>query len=394
MSETNAGKQQIGLDAKKALESFFLEAKEAKFIKDFTVNYRNGYKGLKEDQFYAPFLIEFINGDKWILYSTTSFRDRVKESLWDAFNLKTIDPTIKGAYLIYQRPTSEKELQRFASAQLEIEKGEIFTSLDGIVEFDYFRNSIETIGSKGKTAGFLHDARGNSFEVRVSNALGSVANLRYLKTGGKDTITRDLPYLSLFLSVVGLSHHDIARIESTADKKKIGLLPSGGKPKTDVLTKICFDDNSEQLITLSCKSSNAKTVTVGQHKADDICKAVDPWNYKLRALLNKFQVKGTLSGLNKAEEKELESLLAPKLFEFCCFILGGINGPGNPDTQWAKYIFIAKDDVGKEIEMFKLEDYVKKLLSKSAAHYGTPFYWTFASGNRGKNIQFKVKIRE
>src|SRR5690606_23643874 len=62
---------------------------------------RIAYPGLKE-QFYFPFSIQFRDGDKWILQSSTSYpRERINGYHWNAEHIKMIDPAIKKAFVIY-----------------------------------------------------------------------------------------------------------------------------------------------------------------------------------------------------------------------------------------------------------------------------------------------------
>ena len=101
MSETNSGKRQIGDDAQNVIEGYLSQVKQAGFIQDFVSNYYAGYAGKEKKQFYAPFLVELKSGEKWIIYSTTSLRDRIKGCYWDAENLIAADETIKTAYIVY-----------------------------------------------------------------------------------------------------------------------------------------------------------------------------------------------------------------------------------------------------------------------------------------------------
>lgn len=66
-----------------------------------SMEYRNGYADYDTKQFYAPFYIEFQNGEGWLLFSTSSIRnDRMNNQQWNSLHLKKIAPKIKRAYLV------------------------------------------------------------------------------------------------------------------------------------------------------------------------------------------------------------------------------------------------------------------------------------------------------
>lgn len=66
-----------------------------------SMEYRNGYAEYDPKQFYAPFYIEFQNGEGWLLYSSSSIRnDRMNNQQWNSLHLKRIATNIKRAYLV------------------------------------------------------------------------------------------------------------------------------------------------------------------------------------------------------------------------------------------------------------------------------------------------------
>ena len=226
----------------------------------------------------------------------------------------------------------------------------------------------------------------------MASALRNKANLRVLKGVLDDSIPVDIGLLDAVLDKMGLDPKAISFISSSAEREDIGFLPSGGSPKTDVLADIFFDAGTKDTLTISCKKTGASNVTIGQHKADDIAQAIDPLNTKLKALLNKFQVEGTLSAMSQTEIQELTDELNPVMKKFCRFIIGGIGGPGDPHKHWANYVMVCRDDPD-DYTFYTLDEYIDELLSKPRKHFGTPFSWTYASGSKGNDIQFKVDVK-
>lgn len=78
-----------------------------------SMEYRNGYAEYDTKQFYAPFYIEFQNGEGWLLFSSSSIRnDRMNNQQWNSLHLKKIAPNIKRAYLVIPDDISENEKEK------------------------------------------------------------------------------------------------------------------------------------------------------------------------------------------------------------------------------------------------------------------------------------------
>lgn len=99
-----------------------------------SMEYRNGYAEYDPKQFYAPFYIEFQNGEGWLLFSSSSIRnDRMNNQQWNSLHLKKIAPNIKRAYLvipdeIFQNP---KEKAIAESYQKKI-TGKMYSAIEDV----------------------------------------------------------------------------------------------------------------------------------------------------------------------------------------------------------------------------------------------------------------------
>ena len=393
MSESNKKKQQKGDAANSVILGIIKECRNAGYIVSYQERFFTNYPKYPERrQFFAPFLIEFENGEKWIVFKSSSMRnDRVKEYFWDAEHLKQIDPTIKKAYLVYSPTIDQEERDSFQKLGNKITSKTIYSSLDGVYSSTAFRAKIKEIGSKGKSGGFMKNAEGIAFEQRLANSLSNEANLRILKGDSDGSIADNISLMELVLKKLAINPHEVERIEATADGKRIGMLPSGGKPKTDVLADVLFFGGSDNVLTISCKNSSAKRVSVAQFSADSICDAIDPLNSDLRILLNRFQAVGGPKSMSKVDAIALEKQLKPVLKRFCLWAIGGIGGPGDQKEQWAKYIMICHNEPDS-YAFWTIDEYVDRLIACTKGHFGTPFEWTYARGCKGKSIQLKVKI--
>lgn len=393
MSMSNSERTEHGKNAQDSLEAVMQHCLDLGYIKSITPNYRIGLQGYSDDtQFYAPFLIEFDDGNKWAIYSTTSMRDRFKGQLWDAYFLKKIDDTIISAYLVYPDGMDEKNVKPFLAKKTAILSKNGYYSIDDILSQDEFNNLIEkyVLGStvNGSNAGKL----GNKFEDRVAHLLSYSANLQKWKT---QAATLEGMHYNIFTSIVEcfeLPKDKTVSISATSDKSVIGRLPSGGNPKTDVLVDVDFSDGTHAHYTISCKRSSAKEVTIHDYTADQFADVLDKNNSELRLLLEKFQDAGSLSAFGETNCARFQEVVAPYIKKLSLWALGGENGYGKPETQWAEYI-LTYDTVDNSTSIHRLIDYYNELMANNySRNFGTPFSWTYPSKQRGKRIQLKSRI--
>lgn len=392
MSATNFERNKHGLVNRDAL-SYILElSKELGYISSITRGYKRGKSGYTDTaQFKAPYLITFPDNTDWIIFTTTSIRDRIKQQYWDSLNLKEINSRIKRAYLVYPDSISvqEKNTAERKNAKIAV-KGE-YSTLEGIIPQDKLFNLIEAYSLIGKTPGQIHDIRGNNFEIRIAAILENPWNLEKWKTN--DPTLEGMHY-DIFKSIVtcfGLDRSKVLRIHATSDKNDIGYLPSGGPVKTDVLAQVITVGNSAgDYYTISCKRSGDSSVSVHQYNADTFAKVLDPSNKELRDLLNLFQRCGNKRDMGNNNADRLTALLAPHIDRLSLWALGGYGGDGNPQTQWANYI-ITYDNHSGTTSIHKITDYCTLLKQHNTGAFGTPFSWTY-QGTRGTNIQLKCKI--
>lgn len=251
---------------------------------------------------------------------------------------------------------------------------------------------IEAYALQNKTAGQKKDIQGNNFESRVADILSFRQNL--IKWQNNDNTIEGMHY-DLFFNVVecfGLDKNKVQSITATSNSKKIGRLPSGGKPKTDVLATVSYcDGSSDKTFTVSCKRTSKKEVSVHQYPANTFAKVINPDDVVLKNLLEKFQERGNLRDFGLENGIALEKALKPYLEKLSLWVLGGFGGDGNI-CQCASYI-LTYDNQTNSSRIHKTVDYYKCLLNAGVkGHFGTLFKWTFASGQRGKSIQLKVQI--
>lgn len=102
-----------GLISKNSL-SMQLQTLQANGVIAFcSMEYRNGYEEYDTKQFYAPFYIEFQNGEGWLLFSSSSIRnDRMNNQQWNSLHLKKIANNISRAYLVIPDDISQNPKEK------------------------------------------------------------------------------------------------------------------------------------------------------------------------------------------------------------------------------------------------------------------------------------------
>ena len=391
---SNADKQQHGKSAQNSLLNILKRCVDIAYLKQIFSNYRIGKEGYSNNsQFYTPFLIEFLDGVKWALFTTTSMRtDRIKGQQWDALNIKEIDPDITQVFLVYPDGLPKKEKSEFVRQNSKYLNNEEYSAIDAIVSQDQIINLLESYAIQNKTDGQKKDIQGNNFENRIATILSYTDNLTKWKL---NTATLEGMHFDIFQTIVDyfeLDKNNTSEITATYDKKIIGRLPSGGNPKTDVLVQVRSKDGSIKSYTISCKRSSDKSVSVHQYTADAFADVLDVNNSTLRRLLKYFQTCGSLSAFGKDNCEKLTTELSPYVEKLSLWVLGGEGGDGDPETQCASYILTyVNNDASSSIH--RIREYYEELLAAGVSgSFGTPFGWTYPSKRRGVSIQLKCKI--
>lgn len=391
MASSNSDKQKRGNSLKRVLKYMMELCKELGYITDYETNYKLGMPGYTDqNQFKASYKITFDDNSEWIVYTTTSLRERIKEQYWDSLNLKKLNAQITEAYLVYPDSLDDSDKREFVAKNNKIQNNGEFSTLEAVISQDSFFNRIEEYATRMLTPNQQRDKKGNNFEKRVAAILKNPCNLEKWKN--QDNMLEGLHYKMFedIMNMFGINRSSVERIDSTSDKKIIGLLPSGGPVKTDVLTTVTHKDGTVEYYTISCKRSSASSVSIHQYSANAFADVLDSTNSELRRVLNEFQKCGNKRDMDKADADLLQKEIQPHILDLCKWALGGVGGEGNPDTQWAKYILVY-DNTNERITMHTIDDYSQKLANDSTRAFNTPFSWSY-QGTRGTNIQLSCPL--
>ena len=396
-----------GYEAQDVLQNKLLALRLADYLSVVVKTFRAGDpKAANAAQFYAPFMIQFHDGSRWIIFSTTACRtDRIKGQQWDADNLKRLDPTIDKAILTYPDDAVAKERQAFIKQKEKYDKGLEISQLDDVIPNKELVSQIKkkalavfneheeeeqghvlSVTDKGRA----YDFGGRAFEKDVAAVLSNPAYLANMKNGVKGTDKKYL-YFEKMMKVFGLEASQVSHIKATSRKEDIDCLPSGGSPKTDIWASVTLTNGSHKDITISCKRTTQNAVSVHQYTADVFADVLDPSNTALRTLLKVFQFCGNAQDMPDGDRVALEKQLQPHLRKLCKWVLGGFGMACKSPIQCANYLVVYNPS-DEYFAAHSVNDYTTLLLDRKPLAFGTPFAWTYASKQRGKSIQLKVPI--
>lgn len=389
----NANKSTRGRNAKNALNDMLKNLCEQKYIKSIEKydEWSHGEEG--GYHLYAPFIIRLFNDEKWVLYTTTSYRsDRVKGDHWNSLLMKKYTD-VDRCYLIIADSSDSKTADDIKSANIELDKSKGFDDtldeLDAAMSISELHDMIEGMYSSCTVHGIRENMLGNNFEERIVHLLNNQGNLDSWN-GDKLAIGMETSYFNLILNKWGCKK-PIKTIYAT---NSIEALPSRGKPKTDVKTTVVYPDGTRQVFTVSCKNTKSNFVSVHQYKAEDFIKALNITDESLKRHLRQFQECGSVSGehgMGVEAAAEMEQELIPYVDRLCRWVITGEYGNYSTRDQIAQYIIVYNENEAI-IRIYTAAEYIAQLKNKSKGQFGTPFKWTYASKSRGKNIQLKMQV--
>ena len=184
---------------------------------------------------------------------------------------------------------SDDDKEDFISYKLKILNKIHFSAIDDIVGQNELFELIENYANKNLSVGVKKDIQGNNFESYISNVLCNEKNLEKWKRANPKLVGMHYDFFEKILNCFNLDEDSVLAISATSDKSIIGNLLTSGSPKTDIIVTVKLQNGEEKHFTISCKKSNAKSVSVHQYTADAFADVLDSENKKLRNLLQKFQ---------------------------------------------------------------------------------------------------------
>lgn len=203
---------------------------------------------------------------------------------------------------------------------------------------------------------------------------------------------------------------DIAGIKEINATNRVPHRKTRGNAKTDVIAAITYHDGKEVKLPISSKQSYVRRVAVAEFDAITICNEAKIDNDRIKELMLKFQIAHSAKGLTATEQKELKELIKPYAKQLVRWAITGSPEENPNDIIFPKLMVKFKIQKPKDrnnihvsngelqyvdFSIYTIDEYINlTMLDKNGNNktggFGTGLSWTYASGSRGKKIQFKA----
>ena len=386
----NVEKSNRGISGQENLRGIIESLLDKHYISSFVEDYRDGYKGFDEKQFFFQYRIEFPNHECWLLHSTTSIRsDRMNIQQWNAEHLKRLNGYIKKAFVVYPNGLSEKEEKIAKSYQSKLADARAYSAVDGVLcQSEMYarveKYALELMGNAGKAL----SSKGVNFEKWIVEILNNKENITKWKNQNDIQTGYMYDVFVKFVEYMGLDRNQVVGITATNDIPK---LPTGGQPKTDVLVSVDTYEG-ELVYTFSCKKTSKDWVSAHEYAADQFITVLDIKEADLAGAIVEFQGCGSIDRMKPASVQTMAQRLINYNDRLNRWVLGGEGGSGDPETQWANSL-VTYNESTSEITIVSIDDYLEQVEQKGyGGNFGTMFKWTYPSGGFGKKIQLKMRV--
>ena len=183
--------------------------------------------------------------------------------------------------------------------------------------------------------------------------------------------------------------HNIKNVKSVT---QIGVPKTdlGGLPKTDSAILI----NRRKLVKATIKQTSARAVSVSEFPDTAIVESLQIKKKEVIRLLHKHESDASAKNFSLEEKMFLKEGLSNIKANMVRWALTGSAHKESKDIRVADFsccFKLDKNDNLKKYSLFTTEDYVKIITSRSAG-FGTGLSWTYATGTKGKKIQFKAPV--
>jgi hypothetical protein len=376
--------------------SLFEKLKDRGLITKIETNHRIGYPEFPNGTYYFPFALTFADGVKWLIQSTTCYpRERVHGYQWNAFHSKILDTSNEKIYVVYPDSMSYYQISLSVRYNRRIENGEMYSSLDGLVSFADLYLLIEEKWLENEKVQRRKALQGTAFEKWLVDILTNPVNVEIYNRNGQLDLGFNYPYFNKIITFFGVSpHHRIEWIRATYE---IPLLPPrsgksrGGKPKTDIFVELKLENGDPKVYTISSKRTSSEWVAINQYGADVYIDVLGIQEQELKDALFELERTGAPTQISPYHQTVITQILPKYHYALALWAYAGIGGEGDPNTQWAEYFTIYKNET-KELEIYHRDEYIHKILTEvHNGQLGSPFTFTY-TGERGTNIQLRGKV--
>jgi hypothetical protein len=412
VKEANRLKRVAGQKLEDLLLRKFQELKDNNIIKGYQGKTNYSHTGYSyTHQYKTNFVLETLDDKRIIINSSNSFRDRVKQDLYDFEGIMKhadIADKIIASILLYpdEEFAANKTLQTFRyNAENKIaycpathilsflELIEFLENHKAEVEREEVREEHSLRAYQSARSGSNFGKKGNKFEKDVVDLLNSLEQLELYQQGSSFV---DPIYSSIIKKLMfdyDLDGELPTVVQATNTIKK---LSNGSNAKTDVIVRV--ETNAYYLSeTVSIKNTSQKSVSCHDYRAEDFIRVLEISDTKLAEYFHFYQHFGSHKSFDEGlpydySVEEFEQLLKPyaeRLVEWALTGKHDVQRLIEPETQTSNYILINKPE---EHRFTDFDSYIKDIKRESKKVYGVPLGWTYPSKKRGERIQLKMPV--
>ena len=396
----NSNKSQSGSFSNSSLDEQLSYLKKKELITSYSPK-KYGYEGKRKGQFKCDFVVNFPNGDVWILFSAASLTsDRLKTKQWDAENIKKINNKISKAFVVC--PDSTKSIKNILRYREYIRSFQDVSFVDDILLHSELVSMIENYSLGTILSGSKAAKKGLNFEDLVVNILENEQNLKLWK-GNKLAAGFQYHIFELIMNKLNLSPMNISSFEANNDipnlpkyTYKDGTTKKGGMAKTDVMLTAHMIDGSTSIFTFSCKNTTKSDVTVFQFPPKYCVDVLDITEEDTEELLMDYVRAGGPTKMSKEKADLLTARLKPYISEFNRWVLHGIDNDGSCAFQRADYIITRYQKAsGEKLYIETIDECINAQYELGNTHFGTAFSWTVtktsAKGERYPSLSIRYR---
>lgn len=238
--------------------------------------------------------------------------------------------------------------------------------------------------------GVLQDKLGDVYEKFVVNIL---ENVDYISAYRASKHIKDWEYV-LFSDILNDYNIDRNVVKKITATDPVPVRMSHGLSKTDVIMTL----NDDKKFPISVKQSTAKKVAFAEFDVDTIVKEVGITDPELIRLLKKHQRDASAKNFTKEEKDILTEKLKPIARNFVRWVITGSPVVSNDiriPTMIVKFDINKNDNSLKSYKVYDIESYIDSIMYDKHGNlkkggFGTGLSWTYATGSKGKKIQFKA----
>ena len=254
--------------------------------------------------------------------------------------------------------------------------------------------------------GIVHDKLGDVYERYCVEILENRDFLDLAKRGAS-LMSQEYAIFSQLLAVNGIN--DFANVNKITASDPVPFRTTHGLSKTDVIMNIEYLDGSVTRFPISCKQSTVPKVAFAEFDVETICSEIGIPDGRLKCLMEKHQRDASAINFTAEEKRELTELLRPIARNFVRWVVTGspVENPSNIciPTSIIKFdlkkprdrydVHIENGDFEfRGYKVYTIDEYVNTImLNKNGTvkpgGFGTGLSWTYATGSKGRKIQFK-----